>query len=200
MIERITGRVVKVDPTYAVVETGGVGFSLLIPLSTSSRLVQGEKTTLFAELIVREDSLTIFGFLTEHERNLFNLLRSVAGVGPKLACTVLSGVTVDGVLEAVTRGDHAMLARVPGIGKKTAGRIIMELSEKVEHVLEPSFASAPSSSESIRALMSLGYHRSMATRAVEEAIEAAGADAPVEQIIREALSLLSGHRTKRAQS
>jgi Holliday junction DNA helicase RuvA len=200
VIERITGIVVKVDPTYAVIETGGVGFCLLIPLSTSSRLAQGEKTTLFAELIVREDSLTLFGFLTEHERDLFNLLRSVAGVGPKLACTVLSGVTVDGVLEAVTRGDPAMLARVPGIGKKTAGRIIMELSEKVEHVLKPSLGIAPSSSESIQALMSLGYQRSVATRAVEEAIEAIGSDAPVERIIREALYLLSGHRTKRASS
>jgi Holliday junction DNA helicase RuvA len=200
VIERIIGRAVKVDPTYVVVETGGVGFSLLVPLSTSSKLVQGEKSTLFTELIVREDSLTIFGFLTERERSLFNLLRSVAGVGPKLACTVLSGVTVEGVLEAVTRADTAMLARVPGIGKKTAGRIVMELSEKVEHVLAPSLGGIPSSSESIQALMSLGYHRSVATRAVEEAIEAAGADAPVEQIIREALSRLSGHRAKKAES
>jgi Holliday junction DNA helicase RuvA len=200
LIERITGLVVKVDPTYAVIETGGVGFRVLVPLSTSSRLVEGEKTTLSAELIVREDSLTLFGFLTEQERNLFNLLRSVAGVGPKLACTVLSGLTVDGVLEAVTRGDPALLARVPGIGKKTAARIIMELSEKVEYVLGPSTGVLPSSSESIQALMSLGYHRSMATRAVEEAIEAAGPDAPVERIVKDALSLLSGHKTKRVPS
>ena len=200
MIERITGRVAKVDPTYAVVETGGVGFRFLIPLSTSSRLVQGETATLFAELIVREDSLTLFGFLDERERSLFNLLRSVAGVGPKLACTVLSGLTVDGVFEAVTRGDPALLARVPGIGKKTAGRIVMELSEKVEHVLLPSPGGVPSLSEAIHALMSLGYHRSMATRAVEEAREAAGPDASVEQIIREALSVLSGHRMKKASS
>ena len=127
------------------------------------------------------------------------MLRSVAGIGPRLACTVLSGLTVDGVMEAVTRGDPATLARIPGIGKKTAGRIVMELSEKVEHVLGPPAGVAPTASEAVQALISLGYQRRVAVRAVEDAAEASGDDATVEQIIRSALSLLSGKSPRRAK-
>ncbi len=199
MIDRITGKVAKVGPAGVVLETGGIGFGIMAPLSTSSKLSQNDNVTLFTELVVRADSMSLFGFLTERERVFFNHLRSVAGVGPKLACTVLSGMTADSLMEAVHRGEPAMLARVPGIGKKTAGRIIMEFSGKVESVLTQGAGMIPSSRESVDALVSLGYQRNMVSRVVEEILEELGPEATVEQIIRKALSLISGKTSRKGR-
>lgn len=196
MIDRIRGIALKVEPMQVILETGGIGFRLTVPLSTSAKVKQGKETVLLTELIVREDSMTLFGFHTEKERGVFNLLRGVAGVGPKLACTVLSGVSVEGINQAVIRGEPGLLAKVPGIGRKTSGRIVMELSGKLDGVLEGIAPVRGSTAEAIQALISLGYQRNVAARSVEKAARDAGHDAPVEDLIRAALKLSTGAGTK----
>ncbi|MCU0611591.1 MAG: Holliday junction branch migration protein RuvA [Candidatus Eisenbacteria bacterium] len=197
MIDRITGTVSKVEPAEAVIDLGCVSLRMVVPISTSSRLSTGDRAALWAELVVREDSMALFGFATEKERAYFNLLRSVAGIGPKLACTVLSGTSVDGLEQAISRGEPGMLSRIPGIGRKTAGRIVMELSGKIEQVLRPSGAPLLASSEATDALVSLGYQRQLAARAVDGVVGEVGADASAEEVLRAALkSLSSGRRGK----
>ena len=194
MIDRVSGIASKVEPTLVVVDLGGVSLRLTVPISTSSRLAAGSRVTLWTELLVREDVLALFGFANEKERAYFNLLRSVAGIGPKLACTVLSGVSVDGLEQAVSRAEPGLLSRVPGIGRKTAARIIMELSGKLENVLQPSGAALLPSAEATEALVSLGYQRHLAVRAVEGAVASLGVDASVEDVVRTALKTLSSMR------
>ncbi|MBN1424874.1 Holliday junction branch migration protein RuvA [Candidatus Fermentibacteria bacterium] len=191
MIDRVSGVVTKVEPMAVVVDVGGIAFRLTVPVSTSSRVTAGTKTALWAELLVREDSMTLFGFASEKERAYFNLLRSVAGVGPKLACTVLSGASVEGLNQAVTKGEPGMLSRIPGIGRKTAGRIIMELSGKIETALQPAGAPGLPSVEATEALMSLGYPRNVAARAVEKVLPDLGPDTSVEDVVRAALRPLA---------
>lgn len=187
MIDRVEGIVSRVEPMQVVVNLGAVSLRASVPLSTSSRMSAGSTAVLWMELIVREDSLALFGFATEKERSYFNLLRTVAGVGPKLACTVLSGVSVDALEQAITRGEPGLLSRIPGIGRKTAGRIVMELSGKIDGVLQPAGMAALPSTEAVEALMSLGYQRAAAARAVETALAELGSDAQVEEVVRVAL-------------
>ncbi len=195
MIERLVGTVAKVEPTSVVLDVGPVALRLTVPVSTSSRLIAGTRTTLWTELLVREDSIALFGFVSERERTYFNLLRSIAGIGPKLACTVLSGVSVEALDQAVSRAEPGLLSRIPGIGRKTAGRIIMELSGKLEGVLHPSAVPLPLA-EATEALTSLGYQRQVASRTVEKVAAELGPDASVEAIVRAALKALTGTARK----
>ena len=196
MIDTLTGLAERVEPTQIVIEVGGVGFRVAVPLSTSAKVTQGQQTSIFTELVVREDALTLFGFHTEKERRFFNLLRGVAGVGPKLACTVLSGLSVEALNQAITRGEPGLLSKVPGIGRKTAGRIVMELSGKIESVLEGPLVAASSVGEAIHALMSLGFQRNTASKSVERAAKELGQDAAVEDLIRVALKFSSSKGRK----
>lgn len=196
MIERICGLVSRVEPMAVVIDLGAIALRLTVPVSTSSRVAAGTRVALWAELVVREDSWSLFGFASEKERAYFNLLRTVAGIGPKLACTVLSGASVEGLDQAVTRGEPGMLSRIPGIGRKTAGRIIMELSGKIETALRPEGAPGLPPAEAVEALMSLGYQRNLAARAVEKVLPDLGPDASVEDVVRAALRPLAASGRK----
>ncbi|HEX5045355.1 MAG TPA: Holliday junction branch migration protein RuvA [Candidatus Polarisedimenticolaceae bacterium] len=185
MIGRLTGRLVDCEPGSAVLDVGGVGYELRIPLSTYYRLsARPEPAVLFVHTHVREDALALFGFATREERAAFERLISISGVGPRMALAVLSGIGVEDLSRAVAEGDRARLERIPGIGRKTAERVLLELKDKKDEGRpERATASAGPAGESgiradaVSALLNLGYPPDAARRAVEQAAtEAEGSE------------------------
>jgi len=194
MISYIRGKLVEKTPTYVVVETGGIGFKLQIPLSSFEALGEiGSGIRIRAYLHAREDALQLFGFATEEERELFQLLISVSGIGPRLAQGILSGISVKEFKLAVRDQDLAKLTSAPGVGKKTAERLILELREKIGEVktdrMPVSFAMTPAGKEAILALVSLGYKRSRAVEVVQKLIQKEPS-LLLEELIRRALQAM----------
>jgi Holliday junction DNA helicase RuvA len=196
VIAQLRGQIVRKSVNEAVVDVGGVGYKVQIPLSTFYKLGrEGETVSLLVHTHVREDTLSLFGFLTEHEQLLFERLISVSGVGPKLAVNVLSGIDAAELMDALRTSDVARLTRVPGVGKKTAERLVLELKDKlpalasVTEVLRP----APSSEKEdlLSALANLGYSRPEAEKGVDRALRDS-AGAPFEDLLRRTLAILSG--------
>ncbi len=196
MISRLRGTIVSKTPSEVTIDVNGVGYQLSVPHSTSEALtgVRGE-AVLLTYLHVREDALQLYGFATEAERDTFRLLLSVNGVGPKLALGVLSGIRVPELRSAIAGGSAAILSSIPGVGKKTAERLIVELRGKVGDA-EPSANLIPASSgqlkirsEAIVALMSLGHNRASAEKAVRSAaVESPGTELSLEELVRKALA------------
>ena len=172
MIGQLRGKLIERRPNQVIVDVSGVGYLVQIPLSTFSSLgALHSEVTLLTHTHLREDQLTLFGFLTAKEKDCFGLLISVSGVGPSLALKVLSGIRVEELIPAIRNSDHAQLVRIPGIGRKTAERIVVELREKVA-ALEPSGAGKPATHSPLEAdvasaLVNLGYD----VRAVERVLE-----------------------------
>jgi holliday junction DNA helicase RuvA len=191
MIGRLSGILVEKNPPQLVVDVQGVGYEIDVPMSTFYHLPAiGEKVVLFTQLIVREDAHLLYGFGSESERITFRQLLKVSGVGPKVALAVLSGLSVSDLAAAVASQDTAMLVRVPGIGKKTAERLLLELKDKLTFsgpVAAGSPASAPRGSDVLNALLALGYN----DREALSAIKQLPADLPVADGIRQALKLLA---------
>ncbi len=193
MFDYIYGNVVHKAPTAITIETNGIGYKIHIPLSTFERIPDKEKIKIFTKLSIREDELKIYGFSSIEERDLFNLLLSVNGVGPNMALTILSGSSVSQFKTFITRNDLKSLQRIKGIGKKTAERIILELKETIK-VISPEAASTAETkkisimSDAIMAMISLGYTRSEAENAVNSASENFDDSEGVEVLIKEALS------------
>ena len=196
MIGQLRGRLVEKRPNQLIVDAAGVGYQVYIPLSTFGAL--GElhaEVTLLIHTHVREDQLALYGFLTAREKQLFELLLEASGVGPALALKILSGMSMDELIPAIRSGDVAQLVRIPGIGRKTAERIIVELRDKLV-ALEASVVEAPASrsgteADVLSALLNLGYER----RAVEKALDEArrdGSAGSFEALLRAALQQLSG--------
>lgn len=131
MISILTGTVRSITIDKCIIEVGGVGLSVLINPATSSGLTLGAPTTLFTSLVVREDSLTLFGFLSDEIRNLFELVQTVSGVGPKVALSIMGALTPEDLARAISQEDTSAIERVPGIGKKGAQRLILELKGKL---------------------------------------------------------------------
>ena len=194
MIAQIHGRLLRKGPQEAVVDVGGVGYRVTIPLSTFYRVGEpGAEVTLLTHTHVREDTLALFGFLTPVEQALFERLIAVSGVGPKLAVSVLSGIEAPELVAALRTGDVARLTRIPGVGKKTAERLVVELKDKMQDL--PSSEAAlvgPSaaSDDVVSALVHLGYARPEAERAVERTLRT-HANAPFEDLLRFALQAVS---------
>lgn len=196
MIAFLNGVVVETLPTRVVLDVNGVGYEVLIPHSTYDKLpTQGTGVKLLTHLAVREDAHTLYGFATAEERDLFRLLCThVTGVGPKLALAVLSGTTAVAFKGAVVAGDAAALAKIKGLGKKTAERIIVELRDKVGVSAAWEAASAQQAmspqeqhvNDAVLALISLGYKQTDAHKAVT-AVMKRSPQAPTEDLIREAL-------------
>lgn len=186
MIGSLKGRLIEKLPPRVLVEAGGVGYEVEVPMSTAFALPEvGAEVALLTHLVVRDDAHLLYGFATKGERDLFRALIKINGVGPKLALTVLSGISRDAFVACVRDGDVAQLTRLPGIGKKTAERLIIELKDRVGALgaLGGTPDTSPSS-EAISALESLGYKSSEATKMVQ----AASKDATTaEDIIRRAL-------------
>jgi Holliday junction DNA helicase RuvA len=173
MIGSLKGRLVEKQPPRVLVEAGGVGYEVEVPMSTAFALPEvGAEVALLTHLVVRDDAHLLYGFATKAERDLFRALIKINGVGPKLALTVLSGISRDAFVVCVRDGDVAQLTRLPGIGKKTAERLIIELKDR--------FAGA----EAARALETLGYKPGEAAKMVQAAAKDA---TTAEDIIRRAL-------------
>jgi Holliday junction DNA helicase RuvA len=201
MITSISGVLVSATPLTAVIETGGLGYEIHVPVTTAERLPSpGQPAKLHTLAVYREDSATLYGFATEEERDFFRLLvEKVTGVGPKMALSVLSKLSLPTLKGAIVAGDVGLLAKCPGIGKKTAERLVIELRDKlnpadlgtVPPVKGETSAAAPAGENKIRdavlALTALGYKAADADKAVRQAWVALGASASTEALIKKAL-------------
>jgi Holliday junction DNA helicase RuvA len=179
MIAFIRGRVLDKQPNRIVVDVQGVGYELHVPLSTYYDVGdEGSEVSLRVHTHVREDTLHLYGFLTVLEQQVFERLIAISGIGPKLAIATLSGIETGEFVAAVQRGDVARLTNVPGIGKKTAERIVLELKDKLAHIAVPAgvgVAALDAPADRLRddllsALQNLGYHRPTAEKAVESTL------------------------------
>lgn len=196
MIASLRGTVLSMTISSAVIDVGGVGMLVHATPRTLSTLRIGSETTLFTTLIVKEDSLTLFGFLDDDERAVFEVLNGVSGIGPRTALAVLSVHSPDDLRRAVQNKDEAALTKVSGIGKKGAQRMILEIGNK----LGPSTGATPSSGgatdsspDVLQALVNLGWQEKDAGSAIEEA-KALSPDATVAQLLRSALQILGSRR------
>src|SRR3972149_1078771 len=193
MIASLTGILKAKLPTEVLVDVNGVGYSISIPFSTFEKLGEPYATvTLLTHLQVREDALQLYGFLTEDERYFFRLLISVSGIGPKIAQGILSGISVKELRDHIVGGNAGALTAIPGIGKKTAERLILELREKVSRTDGSSgIAPRPSDDQRTQALMaltSLGYSKSISEKALQRVFsESPPTNLSLEEIIKRAL-------------
>ncbi len=194
MIAQLRGVVVEKNLADVVVDVNGVGYRVHFSLLTLTRIPEeGQPVRIRVRTVVREDALDLFGFLGRAEEEMFLLLTSVSRVGPRLAMTVLSGMEVSELANAIGRGDVARLTQIHGVGKKNAERLVVELKEKVKLVqLEAESEGAPPPTADVRgdlvsALVNLGYKALQAEKAAEVAAERAGVDASFELLFREAL-------------
>jgi Holliday junction DNA helicase RuvA len=169
MIAHLRGKLLAKHPNQAIVEAGGVGYDVNISVATFSELPGPDaEVALFIHTHVREDALTLFGFLRQQERQLFEKLISVSGIGPRLAITILSGMQADAAVAAIKGNNVAALTRVPGIGKKTAERMVLELRDKLEAfgVAAAPTAASPVEEDVLSALVNLGFNRGEAEKAL----------------------------------
>jgi Holliday junction DNA helicase RuvA len=175
MIAHLRGRLFSKQPGQAIVEASGVGYDIVISVPTFTSLpAEGAEVSLFIYTHVREDTLALFGFLDRNEKRLFERLITVSGVGPKLAITILSGLNPERTVAAIRAQDHATLTLIPGVGKKLAERLVVELKEKLEDLAVAPVAQkqlAPAAEDVLSALVNLGYQRPAAQKAIESAIE-----------------------------
>ncbi|WP_040279202.1 Holliday junction branch migration protein RuvA [Psychroserpens damuponensis] len=193
MITHIQGKLVEKNPTDVVIDCNGVGYLLNISLHTFSQIPDQEALKLYAHLIVREDSHTLYGFSTIAEREIFKLLLSVSGIGANTARMMLSSLTPQQVKEGIAHGDVALIQSIKGIGAKTAARVILDLKDKVLKVYDIDEVSVNKNNtnkdEALSALEVLGFAKKQAERVVEK-IVSKQPDATVENIIKEALKNL----------
>ncbi len=197
MIASITGRLTRKATDYLIVDVSGVGYQVFVPLSTYYVIPDsGAEVSLHIHTHLREDSLSLFGFLTQAEKDMFQVLLSVSGIGPKLALAVLSSLSVKDLCSAIQAGDDSRLCTIPGIGKKTAGRMILELKDRVRHIVPEAAPAAPDGAvaggdaeDAVSALVNLGYKKSLAEDALKK-VQHTRTGLPVEELIREALGVL----------
>ncbi len=195
MIAQLRGKIISLTPTELVLDVGGVGYQIHIPLSSFERYehASGEVTVL-THLHVREDAQQLYGFATETERTLFRHLIGISGIGPKIAQSILSGLKATELQQAIAGGDLSALTSIAGVGRKTAERIVLELRNKIapaetaQMPVVPTSAELKIRSEAVVALMSLGHSRADAERALRSALqEMRGENLSVEQLVRQAL-------------
>jgi Holliday junction DNA helicase RuvA len=195
MIARLSGLLAGKGPDHAVVDVGGVGYRVFLSQVSLSRLPPtGEKVALRTHTHVREDALQLFGFASEEEEAVFHELIAVKNVGPRAALNILSGIEARELARAVADGDVARLTRVPGVGKKTAERLVVELREKLLALARAAAPATPAAGgvldQLTRALVGLGYKAPQAEQAAEALRQRA--DRPLDELLREALKLLRG--------
>jgi holliday junction DNA helicase RuvA len=185
MIAHLRGRLLSKTPNQAIIDCAGVGYDVTISVATFSALpAEGAEVALHIHTHVREDQLALYGFSETQEKRLFEKLLTISGIGPKLAITVLSGIDSGRLVNAIRSGDHGTLTKIPGIGKKTAERVVLELKDKLDDLATtiPTAAGAPhhgpAGDDALSALVNLGYPRPVAQKAIETAVtknpEAAG--------------------------
>jgi Holliday junction DNA helicase RuvA len=195
VIAHLRGRILEKHPNRLVVDVSGIGYNVFVPLSTFyGQGDPGSEIALRVHTHVREDALALYGFATALEQDLFERLIAIGGIGPKVALAVLSGIEPSDLVRAVERGDVARLTAIPGVGKKTSERIVLELRDRLPRVQPGAGPGAPGGTplrdDLLSALLNLGYHRPFAERAVDAAIKAAP-DAGFEGTLKQALRELA---------
>lgn len=196
MITFLHGKLVEALPTQAIVDVHGVGYEVLIPLSSFDKLpAPGSDVRILTHLAVREDAHVLYGFMTAAERDLFRMLiNTVSGIGPKIALNILSGISVSSFRGAVANGDVRALSQISGVGKKTAERIVVELKDKIGAAAALEAGAAPSLSteerkinDAVLALVALGFKQTDAHESVKASVALLGPQATVEQLVRASL-------------
>lgn len=193
MISKIKGVIDELKPTEVIIDVSGVGYGLSIPLSTYEKIQQSSEATLYVYTLHREDQFRLFGFHTEVERNLFTILLDISGIGPSMALSILSGISINLLVEAVETENAGLLMKIPGIGKAKADKLIFELKRKLKKLKAfagPIEERHTHKNDAVEALVSLGFDEAKAIRAVDEAIKNAP-DLSIEAIIKNSLKLLS---------
>jgi Holliday junction DNA helicase RuvA len=189
MIGKVTGKLVERHPPQVIVDVHGIGYEIDVPMSTFYQLpAAGHDITLYTHLVVREDAHLLYGFASEQERYVFRQLLKISGIGARTALSVLSGLSVSDLYEAVSAQDGASLVKVPGIGKKTAERLLLELKDKLDvTVVKTAVAGGGYTGDILNALLALGYNDKEAAWAVKQL----PGGVAVAEGIRQALKLLS---------
>ena len=195
MIAHLRGKLISKQPGQAIVEAAGVGYDVTISVPTFTALPSlGAETALHIHTQVSEDQIALFGFLELEEKRLFERLITVGGVGPKLAIKMLSGLSSERTVQAIRGQDHAQLTRIPGVGKKLAERLVVELKDKLDDfavVQVQSMARGPAAEDVLSALVNLGYQRPAAEKAIEQAAARDGAlAADFDALFRDALKII----------
>ncbi len=195
MIAHLRGQILAKSPNSVVVECAGVGYELAISVATFTELGnEGTTAALHVHTHVREDALALFGFAEVTEKRLFEKLLTISGIGPKLAITVLSGISAERLVGAIRGGDHATLTKIPGIGKKTAERVVLELKDKLDDLQGTAAPAVAAQSlgavadDVLSALVNLGYPRPAAQKAVESAAKDEAAAQDFETLFRAAMT------------
>ena len=195
MIAHLRGQILSKSPNAVVIDCGGVGYELAISVTTYTEIGDvGAEARLHVHTHVREDALLLFGFHNVTEKRLFEKLLTISGIGPKLAITVLSGISAERLVGAIRGGDHATLTKIPGIGKKTAERVVLELKDKLDDMVGfVAESGAPPTlggvaDDVLSALVNLGYARPIAQKAVETAAKDATVAGDFELLFRAAMS------------
>lgn len=187
MIGSIRGKLISRRPDNLIVEVNGIGYQVNVPLSILSNLPEeGSPVFLHIYTHVREDALQLYGFSTEEEKKIFTILLSITGIGPKMALNILSGISHNDFLNAIEKEDVALLCRIPGLGKKTAHRLILELKEKLPSAEKPKDRIFE---DTLSALVNLGYKKSAAHESLEAAYKKGNRD--IESLIKESLKYLN---------
>ena len=195
MIDQISGKIISINDNYVVLRVGGLGIKVNISANFASKLVDENLITLVTYLNVREDALDLYGFKNDSERNLFLMLISISGIGPKLAVSILSGVELDELKSNILSGDIKSLTSIPGVGAKTAKRIIIELKDKLSKTTTTELGfeddySSNISKDVLSALVGLGYSESMAAEVIKR-IKPAKSNKSIESLIKESLKILN---------
>ena len=199
MLSYLKGKLAEKNPTNITIDINGIGFNIIIPISSYDRLGNiGEDAEILTHLHVREDALILFGFVTREEKELFEMLLSVSGIGPKLAIGILSGVSVDEFKNYIYNKNLSALTSISGIGKKTAERLVVELFDKVSKQIVSKETRPAQVSENyeirnqaVQALCILGYARNIAEKSVSSVLFAATESLALEEIIKRSLKIIS---------
>ncbi len=191
MIGFLTGKIISSKPTQIILDVNGVGYLVNISISTFEKISDKETVSLFIHTSVKEDSITLFGFFTQSEKEMFELLISISGIGPKVSLGILSGISVDDLKDAIANGNVSRLIAIPGIGRKTAERVVLELRNKVDAIkADGSIKITSAKDEAISALATLGYQKQLAEKVVRDLLSE-NANYSLEELIRKALAGLN---------
>jgi len=191
MIGYLTGKLISSKPTQIILDVNGVGYLVNISISTFEKISEKEIVSLFIHTSVKEDSITLFGFFTRSEKEMFELLISISGIGPKVSLGILSGISVDDLKDAIANENVSRLFAIPGIGRKTAERVVLELRNKVDAIkADGIIKEASAKDEAISALAILGYQRQLAEKVVRDLLSE-NANYSLEELIRKALASLN---------
>jgi holliday junction DNA helicase RuvA len=202
MIALISGKIAYKGISSIVVDANGIGYRIFIPLTTFYELPEADEiVTLHVHTHVKQDAINLFGFYTIQERDLFQLMISVSGIGPKIAMNILSGITANDLLQAISRGDVAKLVSIPGVGRKMAERLILELKEKV--IKKMTMEQIPAADDQYKAgemikedvlsaLVNLGYKNNTAKDALDKVMQLSKEDLTLDQLLKKTLKILAG--------